>query len=395
MALTSYTGTSGNFINLNIPQGYTSGRFTVNTTIPAGAYQLTLPSSVSSLFIGNKTFRSSGLVNIPTGVSTVTGDISYLPVVWSTRNQATATRQYVVAYGNGVFVQAGNGGKLGYSTDGLTWSSRDSLIGNTQINAITFGNGIFVIGGNRDDGTVSTRVSTSTDGLTWTSRAASLGAANGDIKALTIGDGTFFAVATDSTGGPRGGYSTDGITWTTVGQGNLGVSTGTVPESLGWGNGLFVFGGTGGQMSTSVSGLLWTTRTSGFGSSSINVIEYGNNLFFAGGAGGYVATSPDGITWTNRTTGSVDNIRGGGYFNGYYMLCGDGGTLVISTNGTNWTLRSPGLAASTAAVYNMAYGEGRYVLAMNNSDAIIVSSYTSESDATVQLEYKGTGATAV
>ena len=55
MALTSYTGTSGNFINLNIPQGYTSGRFTVNTTIPAGAYQLTLPSSVSSLFIGNKT----------------------------------------------------------------------------------------------------------------------------------------------------------------------------------------------------------------------------------------------------------------------------------------------------------------------------------------------------
>jgi hypothetical protein len=54
-----------------------------------------------------------------------------------------------VTYGNGKFVAGCDDGKIGRSTDGITWTATgNSGFGSTQINAIAFGNGKFIAVGN-------------------------------------------------------------------------------------------------------------------------------------------------------------------------------------------------------------------------------------------------------
>lgn len=394
MALTSYTGTSGNFINLNIPQNYASAYFNVNTSIPAGAYQLTIPSGISSVVIGSKTFTSSGIINVPTTATSAQGEVSYIPLNWTTRSWSGQTRSSAVAYGNGVFIAVGYGGRLGYSTDGITWTSRNSMQGGTtQINTVVFGNGIFLAGGNRADDNVTNRLSTSTDGLTWTSRS-NTNNGSADINAIAAGGGIYVYVGRNSAGNGILNYSSDSITWANVT--NFGSGIGTNLWSIGYGDGQFIYGGTAGQMASSLNGVVWSTRTSGFGTSSINGIAYGNGVWVAGGDAGVITSSTDGITWTARTSGFAGTqIRAVKFLNGYFYATGGSGTMSISTNGTTWTPRGTGIAASLGTLVDMTYGEGTYVQAFSGDQFVNASTYTVPSDLTVQLEYKGVSATAV
>ena len=66
---------------------------------------------------------------------------------------------------------------------------------------------------------------------------------------------------------------------------------------------LYIAGGGSGTLTTSPDGTIWTSQTSGFGSTLIRAVTHGDGLYVAVGGSGTLTTSTDGITWTTRTSG--------------------------------------------------------------------------------------------
>ena len=94
--------------------------------------------------------------------------------------------------------------------------------------------------------------------------------------------------------------------------------------------------GNSGVLTTSTDGIIWTTRTSGFGTTAIFGVTYGNGLFVAVGDVGKLTASTDGITWTARTSGfGTTTIFGVTYGNGLYVAVGNSGVLTTSDLGYN------------------------------------------------------------
>ena len=130
---------------------------------------------------------------------------------------------------------------------------------------------------------------------------------------------------------------------------------------LAYGAGLFVAVGRSGILQTSPDTLTWTTRTSGFGSSAILQVAYANGLFVAVGESGTLATSVDGITWTTRTSGfGTTLIKGVAYGAGVWVIVGFAGKLATSSDGITWTLGTSGFG--TTNINCVAYGNGRFVI---------------------------------
>jgi hypothetical protein len=197
--------------------------------------------------------------------------------------------------------------------------------------------------------TVLTADSSTATGLKWA--AASSGSTNITLKRVRdTSTATFISIATDGSSkyvivGSSGVLysSTDsGVTWTSRTSG-FGSST---IRRVTYANAIFVAVGDSGLITTSTDAITWTARTSGFGSSPINGIDYVNGYFIATGrdtpnSRSGVSTSTDGITWTFRTTpaGSAIPARCATYGNGYYVVAGDGNTTaaMYSTDLVTWT----------------------------------------------------------
>jgi hypothetical protein len=112
----------------------------------------------------------------------------------------------------------------------------------------------------------------------------------------------------------------------------------TIIRALTFGNGVYVAGGDAGTLTTSTDAITWTTRTSNFGADAIYALTFGNNLYVAGGEDGTLATSTDGTTWTTRDSGfGSTEIRALSYGAGVYLAVGDSRTARVSTDGITWT----------------------------------------------------------
>jgi len=146
------------------------------------------------------------------------------------------------------------------------------------------------------------------------------------------------------------------VDWTTR---TSGFGTTTI-RGVTYGDGLYVAGGDDGKLTTSTDGTTWTTRTSGFGSSNIWGVTYGDGLYVAVGDSGTLTTSTDGTTWTARTSGfGTTLILGVTHGDGLYVAVGVSGKLTTSTDGTTWTTRTSGFG--TTNIYSVTYGDGLYV----------------------------------
>lgn len=393
MALTYYAGTEGNFINLNVPNGETSALKTYSISIPAGTYNVTVPSRVRSVRIGSIELTTSGVVNLSSAQTSSSVEINYLPVAWTSRSVPLSTTQRFIKFGNGIFVGVGRGGWVYTSTDGLTWTTRSANIegvGASVYGAVEFGNGVFVAAGGQRDPGAGVRISTSTDGINWTTRTS--GTSTSEAIAITF-NGSVFAIATyESPQNPRVQTSSnDGVNWTVR---SVAMSSNASISSIGSSKetGVIVIGGSAGQMASSANnGISWTTRTSGFGTSGINGIEYGNGIWVAVGNAGNITTSVNAITWTARTSGlsTSDTISNLTFRNGYFLAGTSlNGSVIISTNGINWEFAS---SNSNSAVQAIEYGNAKWILAVGSNEAHS-SNYTNPINTTVQLEYKGIGA---
>jgi len=119
-------------------------------------------------------------------------------------------------------------------------------------------------------------------------------------------------------------------------------------------------------LSSTDSGVTWTSRTSQFGSDRIHSVAFGNGIFVAVGANGLISSSTDGITWTARTSNmSTNRISSVEFLNGNFVAVGDGaaggtGGITTSTDGITWTKRTTPSGMGTNLL-SVAYGNGYYV----------------------------------
>jgi hypothetical protein len=167
-----------------------------------------------------------------------------------------------------------------FQYDGV-FSDAEILEDYTDIYQILYEDNILIAAGD------SGKLSTSTDGITWTFRNSQL---TDEISLLFYANSLFFAIS-----GRALSTSTDGITWTLRTTNFTEFSEIT---SITYGNGLYIIAGSEGQLATSTNGESWTLRTSEFDSSRINGLAFGNDIFVAVGEEGKIATSADGESWS-------------------------------------------------------------------------------------------------
>lgn len=226
------------------------------------------------------------------------------------------------------------------------------------------------------NGQVLTADSTATNGVAWAAPASS--GVNWTFKGnTTMPNATGVAysgsiyVVVGTTG--RLYTSTDLITWTsrTSGFGS------TTIQDVAYGNGLFVAVGNSGIITTSTDGITWTARTAGVSTNALQNVTYQNSLWVAVGAGasgatGGVTTSTDGLTWTKRTTpaSSSTTLYDVNYANGYWLAVGSDSTVsgIYSTDAVTWTaLAATGTLSGGASV--CTYADGKWIMFTQSSDA--------------------------
>ncbi len=228
------------------------------------------------------------------------------------------------AYGAGVYIVAGNNGILLSSTDGISWTERDSKFGINAINQVLYANSLFVAVG------AAGYLSTSPDGITWTAQTSQF--STNAIASVIYGNSLWVAY------GAAGqlSTSTDGLTWTAK-TSQFGANA--ISKVI-FAGGLFIAVGAAGALSSSADGDTWTARTSQFGTTAINSIAYGAGAFVAAGASGVVSSSADGFTWVLRSSGLFANISYVLFGNSVFVLLTSTGTpgAAKSTDGTTWSL---------------------------------------------------------
>ena len=311
-------------------------------------------------------------VNSPFG--SVTSAVAHLTMVprgpldlWLKRESGIMLDLYGIAYGQGLFVAAGDSGAILTSMDGVTWTDRS--VGGARIHAVAFLNGLFVAVGK------SGAILTSPDAAVWTRRDT--GIAN-HLEEVAYGNGVYAAVGTS---GGAIVTSADAVTWTSQGL----VATQSL-NGITFGNGLFVAVGDGKSSEsiilTSTNGVAWNRASSGT-SKNLRGVAYGNGMFVVVGNDGTILHSLDGKDWVADVfpcLRSPENLRGVTYANGNFVAVGNLGTLLTSADGAIWTCRKSG---TTNNLHSVAYGHGTLV-AVGNSATIVQSQSFSPGSLTVR-----------
>lgn len=159
--------------------------------------------------------------------------------------------------------------------------------------------------------------------------------------------------------------STDGLNWTTRDPG-----TGTLPEAIAYGNGVFVAVGADGTILTSSDGASWSVNYTGF--RNFYGITWNGSQFVAVGfgwhsssvAGAMAATSTDGINWSYHPVVLAGNfgLLWDVAWNGSLFVAVAGFTNEIATSpdGINWT--STMLGTMTTQLRVIESDGGRFVV---------------------------------
>jgi len=201
--------------------------------------------------------------------------------------------------------------------------------------------------------------------------------AKGDLITATAADtparlassgvnGQVLTVDTTTSTGLKWAAASTGLTWTQ----RMGGEVNAVWYGVAYnGSNLYVVYGSAGKLYTSPDGITWTSRTSGFGSTTIFKVIYANSLWVAVGNNGTMTTSTDGITWTARTSNmSTNAIRDVIYANSLFVAVGGGGGstntggITYSTDGITWTRKSQSLTVGST-YYGVIYNGTNWIVA--------------------------------
>lgn len=312
----------------------------------------------SIYFSGYKRFFCTmlSLILVLTSIGWSGNNVASAATTWTTVTSNTTQPIYKVAYGNGMWVGAAEGGKVVTSTDGSTWTERtvDASFSGSLLN-VTYGGGQWVVVGNEG------RVYISNDAITWTQH--NISTAN-NLSAVVYANSTYVI-------GANSGniyYSSDAITWTNTKPASddfLGVA---------YGNSIFVAVGANGIAYSSPDGATWTNRGPITGSSSVYSVRFLNGSFYAT-SDGKIVTSTNGTSWNapQAISGASGNVFYDiTYSGGKYVIVGDlngnftDGVILASTDGTSWTTETPN---STPVLYGIASNSNQFT-AVGDAGAI-------------------------
>jgi len=290
------------------------------------------------------------------------------------------------AYGNSVFVIAGDAGKIAYSSNGTSWTAAtDDSTASFIIYGIAVNNtGTFVAVGRNPSGGV---IFTSTNGMSWTEVTTSTFGSS-SIRDVAYGGVRFVAVGE----GGKIAYSTNnGTTWTQAST--TMFDTGTI-YGVTYGNGKFVAVGSSGKIAYSTDGTTWTAvETSDFSSKAFNGITYGgpadNEMFIAVAgnslfsSGNGIAYSQDGITWTSGVNASSgyslfsNALNRVAWGSDKFVAVGNSGVIMFSVDGINWasieggtgTGKSQFDTGSSSSINDIVYGGGKFLVVGSKAGA--------------------------
>lgn len=252
------------------------------------------------------------------------GKISYSSdgITWNSSSEPNYLRD--VCFGNGKFIAVGynNSPKLLYSTDGINWTEvTNTTISGDGITACCFANGKFFIGGNK-------QIAYSTDGIGWTKITQSVFTSN--IQTICYGNGR--VIAGDDAGNI--GYSDNGGTWAKISQSFITANM----YRICYGNGNFVMGSNNGILyylpynSTELRKAVINVSTE----KSVRVLCYGHGIFLASGyysdgMNHFLEYSKDGLFWAEiPPIQKIGSMRAGCYVNGRFLIGGENGVSYIS-----------------------------------------------------------------
>jgi len=211
---------------------------------------------------------------------------------WTRRASGLSTFNQIAYNGTNLWVAVGSAGKLYSSPDAITWTSRTSGFGATNINDVAFGNGLWVAVGN------SGTITTSTDGTTWTARTANMSTNN--INAVTYANSLWVAVGagggTTNTGGIT--YSSDGTTWTRKSQ---TPTIGTTYYSVIWNGTNWVVGanfGTNNYLYATTPSGTWTAAADGTNGTLVHLHWDGTRTSYAGSSGSWYYSTSTTLVFT-------------------------------------------------------------------------------------------------
>lgn len=262
---------------------------------------------------------------------------------WSSYVHIAEGNLYTITYGNGIFVIGSSSGWVGTSTNGTSWTGRVGGDFTGRMTSSHYANGRYLIGGPLHAG--GGRIRTSTNGTTWvtTTIPVALAVSGG----ITYGLGNYYFCGASSI------YTaTDGITWTSVSSGTTSTIT-----AIGYGNGLFIYGGSNSMIATSTDGSTWTQRSFGVSGATPRTIFYHNGRFFVGCESGILRTSTDGINWSAvGVPNQVNHIWSMTYGNGKYFYAGGGNepTGGLSNQGQLLASSNTGYLAETSTLYDVS-----------------------------------------
>jgi hypothetical protein len=171
----------------------------------------------------------------------------------------------------------------------------------------------------------------SANAVNWTPVGETHFTLDGNINTITYGNGRWIA---GGTGGQIIISEDNGVTWNPVIISNFGQST---INTIAFHGNRWIVGGVKGKIAYSDNnGLTWnTTSNTAFGNTDVNVIVFDRGRWMAGGNGVSIAWSSDGITW--RSGSRPFYILGMGYNGERWVAGGQEGRLAWSgDSGDTW-----------------------------------------------------------
>jgi len=220
-------------------------------------------------------------------------------------------------WAEGIFVTVGGDstGLYRTSADAVTWEETRGTRGGVY--AIAYGDGLFVSAGNFGN------LAWSTDGRTWFEEHYDY---DTHLRNLVYGDGRFVSI-----GGERRAVTLDGVSWE-----HDEIHSGTELYGLAYGNGVFVATGTDGLIATTTDGITWTEQT--VGTDDRYGVDFVDGLFVTADWPDGTYTSPDGLTWTwvSYNNNDVDCVAGEWALGESWV-----DALMRSTDGYTWEVTKP------------------------------------------------------
>lgn len=280
-------------------------------TTPASA----IAGRVNGLCYGNGLFVAVG----DAGVLATSPD----GVTWTSRTSGFgASNIQHVAYDAVLgFVAVGAGGKISTSTNGTSWTAQTSGVA-TYLWGASFFAGLLLVCGDTDT------LLTSPTGVTWTARTSGLG---GNLTTVIGGD------ARAIVGGANGFSMTEnGTTWTVATSLTPPFSGGTCSAFTGT---RFVLPDSNRRIAVSLDptgAVLLRTDTTSFAGGSISAVTVNGTLILAAGYDGGLAptiawSADDGLTWSARALSGSFVLYAAAYGNGMFLVGDANGQVQLST----------------------------------------------------------------